>query len=94
MYSKRNGTVETTDGTEIKIEIMNVDISPEVAREVFDRGVETGDWNWKEKVWSCSTIAELRQIIAAARFYYGWKEGSEKVYQIENGWAFKAHYAC
>jgi len=94
MYSKPIVTVKDENGTEIKVEVMNVDISPEVAEEIFRRGVETGNWSWKEKVWACSNIAELRQIIAAARFYYGWGEGSEQVYQVANGWAFKAHYAC
>jgi len=95
MYQVKTGQVKADDGTEFTMKVMHVNISPEVAREVFDRGIETGNWNWKEKVWTCANIVELRQIIAAARFYYGWKDGSEKVYQAQDGdWIFTAYYAC
>lgn len=94
MYSIETGTVEATNGTPVTITIQHVDISPEVASVVFDRGEEVGDWGAKHKVWFCQTIAEVRQVRAASRFYYGWHENSESVTRFMDGYIFESRYAC
>lgn len=95
MYKVETGTAKAECGTEVGITVLHVDIDPDVAREVFGRGVETGSWGWKHKVWACVTLAELRQIQAVARYYYGWAEGSEKVTRSsDGGYVYEASYAC
>jgi len=94
MYSIESGTITATDGTPVAVTIQHVDISPEVASAVFARGEEVGDWGAKHKVWFCQTIAELTQVRAASRFYYGWHEDSEKIIRFAGGYVFESRYAC
>jgi hypothetical protein len=95
MYSEERGTMTAEDDTTFKVTIKHVDISPDVAKTVFDRGLETGDWGWKSKWWLCSSRVELKQTIAAARYFYGWKDGSEEILKCDSGdYIYKAHYAC
>lgn len=94
MYAQTAGTLQATDGTDIGITIQHVDIDPAVAKEIFERGVQVGDWHWKHQIWACTTLAELRQIQAAARFYYGWSENSEIITKTAVGYTFEAWYSC
>jgi hypothetical protein len=94
-YTEACGTVEAEDGTEIKMTVQHVNIDPERARAIFETGHDEGDWGWKHKSWYCRDEQELRETQAAARFYYGWKDGSEKITPIGTGafW-YDARYAC
>lgn len=94
-YSETTGTVVADDGTELTLVIQHVGIDPKLAETVFDMGKETGAWGWKQKVWYCKDDQALETAQAAARFYYGWSEGSEKVTKLPMGdYLYKATYAC
>lgn len=94
MYSTKSGTVQATDGTQIELTITTVDIDPELARQVFDQGIVTGAYSWKEKYWECETTTELEVIIRAARFFFGLAQDSEKLVVTSRGYLFIAKYAC
>jgi hypothetical protein len=95
MYSNETVLAKADDGTEIAITIKHVDIDPTMARTIFETGIETGTWGWKHKTWDCPDISTLMAVQAAARFFYGWAEGSEKVTpHADGGYIFEAHYAC
>lgn len=94
MYSKQTGTAKATDGTEISIAVQHVDIDPKLAEKLFNLGEDVGDWGWKHKVWICAPF-QAWKIQAAARYYYGWKEGSEQFTRLPNGQVrYEAIYAC
>jgi len=94
MYSEEHGTVTAEDGTEIEIKVQRVDISPELAKTIFDKGQEVGDWHWKHKTWRIYNWVELETVRAAARFYYGWNGKNEKVHKAGDHWIFEACYCC
>lgn len=95
MYSEETGTVEATDGTELTLVVQHVNIDPALAEQIFEMGVETGSWGWKEKVWYCPSEKALQTAQSAARFYYGWSDGSETVRKAPcGGYVYKARYAC
>ncbi len=95
MYSTETETAQATNGTEVIITVQHVDIDPEMARIIFDQGIEIGDWDWKHKVWHCNTVLQLAETQAAARFFYGWGEGSEKMTgNPTDRYTYEAWYAC
>ena len=71
-------------------------IDPALARQVFDEGtVVSADWGWKKKIWFNVPADRLALVQAAARFFYGWEEGSEEIEQDKHGtFTYKAYYAC
>lgn len=80
---------------QVTIQVQMVDIDPDKAREIFDEGRQVGDWGWKHQIWVARGIQELEEIRAAARFFYGWSEGSESVRSLGDGrFEFEAWYAC
>jgi hypothetical protein len=94
LYSQEKGTLKADDGSAIGITIQHVNIDPKVAEQVFSRGVNVGDWYWKHKVWFCANEIDLMLVQAAARFYYGWDENSEKITESGSGYRYEAWYAC
>ena len=95
MYSKTEGTVVAETGEQFTLIVQHVDIDPTQARILFNIGREVGDWGWKHKVWTCQDIQRLEEIRAAARFFYGWAEGTETVTSLPDGrYQYEARYAC
>jgi hypothetical protein len=103
MYQKTSGTVEgevvnlATNqiiGTkEITVTVRHSDIDPDEAERIFSYGEETGNWGWKEKSWTIDPN-ELKKTMAAARYYYGWAPGSERIKVKANGQiVYTAFYA-
>ena len=94
-YTESRGTVEAEDGTEINMVVQHVNIDPERAKAIFETGHDEGDWGWKHKSWYCKDEQELKETQAAARFYYGWDDGTEKVTPLPDGrYRYEAFYAC
>ena len=86
--------VEVVEDEGLTFGVMHVAIDHEVARTLFDEGVDVGDWGWKHRRW---TIPEelLEVYILAARFFYGWDAGSEKVTEAGDGKVtLEAYYTC
>ena len=94
MYAETAGTIRAEDGTEFGLTVKHVDIDPEVAKIVFDAGYEVGDWHWKHKVWFCTCEADLALVQAAARYYYGWADGTERIDVTSGSIRYEAWYAC
>lgn len=99
-YTEQSGTVTADDGTELVLTVQLVDIDTVRAHELFEQGVEQGDWGWKHKVWTVNTQAELDEVQAAARFFYGWTSNSERISKHPTGYTgktiirYEAWYAC
>lgn len=97
-----NHTLTADDGQQFGVTVKHVTgITQEEANRIFALGVETGEWGWKSKVWHNLRGSELRKVQAAARFFYGWADGTESfgieteatAEHIARYW-FKAYYAC
>jgi hypothetical protein len=97
-----NHTLTTDDGQQFNVTVKHVTgITQEEANRIFARGVETGEWGWKSKIWHNLTGSQIEKVRAAARFFYGWGEGTESFGaepvqnpdSIKRYW-FKAYYAC
>ena len=86
--------VEVVEDEGLTFGVMHVAIDPDVARTLFDESVDVGDWGWKHRRW---TIPEelLEVYILAARYFYGWDAGSEKVTEAGDGKVtLEAYYTC
>lgn len=95
MYSEEKGTLTADNGTQFGVTIQHVEIDPDVAEKVFAMGVEVGDWHWKHKVWRNIKPHNLGLVQAAARFYYGWDNNSEKITCNPDGtFNYEAYYTC
>lgn len=94
IYSETSGVVEAECGTPILLTVQHVDIDPDKARILFGLGDEVGDWGWKHKTWFVESEKELEDVMAAARFFYGWDDDSEKVTVVDGGFEYEAWYAC
>jgi len=98
-YKEETGTIQAidTDGNaqELTMVVQHVDIDPKIAKIVFDLGIEVGDWGWKHKKWIIPPD-QLELVQAAARYYYGWKDGSERINHppMGNLVYYEARYAC
>lgn len=95
MFEQTTHTVFDTAGEPLELVVQHVDIDPKMAREIFERGTPTGTWGWKHQIWTVATLLELAEVQAAARFFYGWANGSEKTTALPGGrFRFEAYYAC
>ena len=95
MYWEESGTINIAGGPEVTIKVQHVDIEPEVAKRLFDQGEQVGDWHWKHQIWRNVPAAVFPTVQAAARFYYGWAEGSETVTENPDGTVtYEAYYAA
>ena len=95
MYSEETGILIADDGTRFGVTVQHVEIDADVAQKVFASGQEIGDWHWKHKIWRNIKPENLGLVQAAARFYYGWNDNSEKITPNADGtFNYEAYYAC
>ena len=80
---------------QITVTIQHVNMEEEKAQELFDKGKNVGDWGWKHRIWENINPTDFPEIQKAARFFYGWGKGSEKVTFNEDGTMnYEAWYTC
>jgi hypothetical protein len=95
-YAEEWSEVEDETGEKQQIVVQqHVIIDHLVAEKLFCMGERVGDWGWKHKVWRQVPDIMFPTVQAAARYYYGWAEGSEKITKNDDGTVtYEAYYAA
>jgi len=97
MFTEETFEVTSSDGTQFEVKVQRVDMDRSEAVVWFNMGVEVGAFGWKHKYWIVEEDI-LSDVVAAARFFYGWAPGSEKFERVtvhgEQLVRYEAYYAC